>query len=502
MDIRPGTVLDGPDGEPITIEEVVGSGGFGQVFSARAQDGTRVAVKTILTASLDDHELSVFQNEAKHAIGIVHPNVVRVLHVEGGDVADSRPPYLVMEFVDGGTLRDVIDAHRTRGTTPPVDELQALFEQIAAGMSAVNERLVHRDLKPENVLVDASTGLLKIADFGLAKLADAATRSETFKGWGTRPYQAPEAFELGPNTTAMDVYAAGVLFFEMATLAWPVAPRPGDNTPTAWRNAHLLSPPKDIRAARPDLPNRLVQVITLMLHKNPGRRPSTWSEVIDGVRPGKGDPGGPDVSALVTKATSTLIKRAEAETRAREAREKEAERTALLEQAFTEPVDMLRGLVDAFNRESLDGQLSLIVRGPLAAEVRSPGGHSTLHIEGWLVEDTPTDYDGIARVLGIVRLQPVPKPKDQYAAVMDRDSFGSFNIVYKVREEEDRFGEWAQIRFEVNPLVPKSTYPRWFAVSLQDLPRELQILRAVGHHQHQKRSLDDEWFKALLLQIL
>src|SRR5207245_1487229 len=175
-----------------------------------------------------------------------------------GEKAADRPPYLVMEYVAGGTLRNVIERHRTSATRFDVEELRAMYVEIAEGMAAVNARVVHRDLKPENVLVDAAGRTLKIADFGLAKLVDAATRSETFKGWGTRPYQAPEAFDGGPNTPAMDIYAAGVVFYELATLDLPVQPKAGDNTPTAWRNAHLLAPPKDIRSVRPDLPNDLV----------------------------------------------------------------------------------------------------------------------------------------------------------------------------------------------------------------------------------------------------
>jgi hypothetical protein len=495
-------VIEGPDGESIRVEAIVGRGGFGQVFAGRLPDGTRVAVKTLLTAYLDDHELKAFQNEAQLAVGISHANVVRVLHVHPGDTSDGRPPYLVMEFVDGGTLRELIDAHRAGGTRPALDGLLAIYEQIASGMTEINARLVHRDLKPENVLVDATGGVLKIADFGLAKLADAATRSETFKGWGTRPYQAPEAFELGPNTVAMDVYSAGVLFYELATLNWPFKPKPGDNSPLGWRNAHLLSPPPDIRSVRTDLPIGLAQLITLMLHKDSVRRPGAWDIIVEKLRQPSNAPVGPNVSALVTKATATLVRRTEAEARAREASEKKAERDALLKQAFVEPMEVLQGLIEAFNQVSMTGRLTLTQRGDFNAEVRSDGGARKLVLDGHIISDTPTQYIGIARILAMVRLSPAPQAKDQHEAIMDRESFGSFNLVYMVRKEMDRFGEWGQIRFEVNPLISYSTYPRWFAVSLSDLPRELQVLRAVGEHQHQKGPLDDEWFKALLVQIL
>jgi serine/threonine protein kinase len=241
-------------------------------------ESTQVAVKTVLTVSLSNDELSALQNEAKLAVGIEHPNVVRVLYVDDGEVAQGRPPYLVMEYVDGGTLRAVLDSHKAAGTKIGIDELRAMYLQIAEGMKVVNDRIVHRDLKPENVLVDTTGNHLKIADFGLAKLADAATRAVTFKGWGTRPYQAPESFESGPNTPAMDIYGAGVIFYELATLTLPVQPQAGDQSPMAWRNAHLLAVPRDIRTLRPDMPIDLVQLIMLMLQKNPAKRPGAWTE--------------------------------------------------------------------------------------------------------------------------------------------------------------------------------------------------------------------------------
>lgn len=253
-------------------------------------------------------------------------------------------------------------------------------------MAAVNEKLVHRDLKPANVLV-ATGGTLKISDVGLAKLAAAATRTDTFKGWGTRAYQAPGAFDSGPNTQAMDVYAGGVMFFELAALALPVEPKSGDAGPLAWRNAHLLAVPKDIRAVRPDLPLDLVQLILQMLQKDPGKRPRSFAEVAERLKKAVAVGRGPDVTALVGKATATLVKRTEAETRAREERERQDERRALLEMAFKEPVEVLASLVDAFNSASAVGKLTVRTAEAMMAEVRSPHSSMRLSLSGSIYQD-------------------------------------------------------------------------------------------------------------------
>jgi eukaryotic-like serine/threonine-protein kinase len=503
MDIRLGAVIEGPDG-PITIDSLLGRGGFGQVFAGHFSNGQRVAIKTVLTSALDADELRALQNEARHSQAIVHQNVVRVISFNDGEDESGQPPYLVMEFVKGGTLRNVIDAHRSASTKPSPDELRAMYLQIAEGMRAVNAKVVHRDLKPENVLVDETTNQLKITDFGLAKLADAATRSETFKGWGSRPYQAPEAFEQGPNTFAMDIYSAGVTFFELATLAWPVKPSAGDNSPLAWRNAHLLKPPANLRVARPDLPDSLVQLITLMLQKDPARRPQSWGTVIKRLQQeANTTTGRPDVTALVQKATSTLLHTTELQSKEREARERRAERLALLEQAFSEPVEVLRSLVDAFNDASDTGKLVMIQRDPFSVAVTGHHKRSQLLLTARAIDDLHTRYNaGIYRVIGVAQIDPMPSMSNELEALRDQESFGSFNLGYKVNQAADKFGNWIAFRFEHNPLMGRIGYPRWFAMDLDELSEQLQILNALGRYQHQTRALDHEWFQLLLGHLL
>ncbi|WP_161605139.1 serine/threonine protein kinase [Myxococcus xanthus] len=503
MDIRPGAVLEGPDGKLVKIEAILGQGGFGQVFAGRLPDGTQVAVKTLLTAALRDDELRVLQNEVKHAVGIEHPNVIRLLYVNDGGSSGGRPPYFIMEYIEGGSLRTMLERHQESGSRFTIDELRALYLQIAEGMCAVNKRVVHRDLKPENVLVAAGEAQLKIADFGLAKLAGAATRSASFKGWGTPPYQAPEAFEDGPNTPAMDVYAAGVMFFELATLEWPIEPKSGDRGPLAWRNAHLLTAPKDIRKLRPEMPHELVQLIAQMMQKDPARRPPSWLDVKERLIGGRHVSGGPDVSALLSKVTSTYIQATEREARAREAAERSKERQALLEQAFGEPVEILRGLVDALNNVTSVGKLTLRVLGPLHVEVKPQSGHVRLILEGQIIDDLDTkSSNGVARVIGSARLDPTPSVKNREEIYRNQDSFGSFSLVYFVSSASERFGRWTQIRFEINPLMREVSYPRWFAVDFRDLSHQLKVLNAMGRYQHERCPVSDEWFKALLIQIL
>jgi serine/threonine protein kinase len=502
MDIRPGDALDGPNGQLISIGALLGHGGFGQVFDGRLPDSTRVAVKTLLTAGLNAAELRGLQNEAQCGLKVIHPNVVRILHVDDGTKVAGRPPYLVMEHVDGGDLRAMLDARGNPVVPFPVEELRAMFLQIAEGMVAVSAELVHRDLKPENVLVDLVGMRLKIADFGLAKLAGAATRSETFKGWGTLPYQAPEAFDGRPNTPAMDVYSAGVMFYEVATLMLPVMPPAGNNSPIDWRRAHLLSAPQDIRAARPDLPIDLVQLIMQMLDKNPEQRPGSWSGIVSRLKTNPAAAAGPDVSDLVQKAATSFIQSPAAATREREEREKREERAALLEQAFAQPINVVRALADAFNENSHVATLVLRIVDPLSAEVQAvPIGNHRLDVGGNPIEDFDLGHAGILRLLGSVTLVPQPEPVNERAH-FDQESFGGFNLFYVVRRPDESFGTWTQIRFEHSPLTGKMSYPHWFALSVGELPRKLKLLGAMDVVQHEQRPLDDSWFRSLIKQMV
>jgi hypothetical protein len=136
----------------------------------------------------------------------------------------------------------------------------------------------------------------------------------------------------------------------------------------------------------------------------------------------------------------------------------------------------------------------------LKLEVAAAPGKPRLVMDGSIIDDFSTPYDGTVRMTATVRLEPTPRAMSERDMVHNRDSFGSFNLVYRVPRAEERFGSWTQFRFERNPLSGGIEYPRWHAAP--DLLREMQVLRALGLHQHEQRSLDGEWFTALLLQIL
>ncbi len=187
-------------------------GGMATVYAALDTRLTRtVALKVMHVGLGDDAEFArKFDREARAAARLSHPNVVSVFD-QG---TDGGRPYIVMEYVEGHTLRDVLNAE---APVPPLRAMELLEPVLPALVSAHDAGLVHRDVKPENVLI-SQRGQIKVADFGLAKAISAQTSTAT-QGLliGTVSYLPPELVVSGRADARSDVYSAGVVLFELLT---------------------------------------------------------------------------------------------------------------------------------------------------------------------------------------------------------------------------------------------------------------------------------------------
>ncbi len=200
---------------PYRIERVIGHGGMGEVYLASRDDAQyehRVAVK-LMRADARAPELSErFRRERQILAHLEHPNIATLLD---GGVSDDGRPYLVMQYVDGVAITDYCDQHALS-----LRERLVLFRSVCAAVQAAHVQLVvHRDLKPANILVTAS-GEVKLLDFGIAKLLDPApdaTFTRPLERVMTPEHAAPEQVRGERVTTATDVYALGVLLYQMLT---------------------------------------------------------------------------------------------------------------------------------------------------------------------------------------------------------------------------------------------------------------------------------------------
>ncbi len=195
------------------IDRLLGAGSMGNVYLGHDADLDRpVAVKTLRDLVLDEETravfLSRFQNEARAAARLQHPNIVQIFDV-GDDPAVG--PYLVFEFVDGLTLKQVL---RKRGTLDR-DEVLDLAQQVADALATAHMAgVIHRDLKPENLLI-TDNGQVKLADFGIARVPNAdLTREGQFLG--TPCYAAPETLRDGEYSEQSDLFSFGAVVYEAA----------------------------------------------------------------------------------------------------------------------------------------------------------------------------------------------------------------------------------------------------------------------------------------------
>jgi serine/threonine protein kinase len=350
-----GTTFAGPRRETFKISDFLGQGAFGEVYRAAGEtSGLVVAVKLLPVGALASPDSRIaLLNEIRAAEQVEHPNVVQVLHVNDGTSSDIGP-YVVMEYVSGGSLAKVLRA----GGQIPLTRAVEMMTDIAQGARAVNAKLIHRDIKPDNILIEGSR--LKIGDFGISKFVDESTRLFTFKGGQHIWYMAPEAWQNQANTVYLDVYSVGLVFYEILTLKHPLLQYVKDpNNFLDWEKAHLYQQCPDVRDQRKDIPLSIAQLLSRMVTKRPNDRP-LWDDVLKVLSQPEAD--GPKRNPTITAAVEAAVARDEELRRkdlAEKARRHEREtQLGLYRYSCGTLLEQLNPVVEQFNQEFQHGQIT------------------------------------------------------------------------------------------------------------------------------------------------
>ncbi|MEM8943731.1 MAG: serine/threonine-protein kinase [Planctomycetota bacterium] len=272
MPVTSGPDLTGQELGDYHILRRLGTGGMAEVYLAEQRSlGRQVALK-VLNHSLasDTSYVQRFQNEARAAASLVHPNIVQIYEVGQADGVH----FIAQEYVAGKNLGQLLERE---GAFVPALVLDVLRQVVSALCKAHELEIVHRDIKPENILLSHS-GEVKVADFGLARVQNTDTKTLTQVGvaMGTPLYMSPEQVEGRPVDARSDIYSLGVSSYHLLA---GVPPHTGD-TALAIAVQHLHNTPEPLENVRVDIPSALARVVHKMLAKKPGGRPASPSELL------------------------------------------------------------------------------------------------------------------------------------------------------------------------------------------------------------------------------
>lgn len=247
------------------LQELIGGGGMADVYKAQDKLLDRaVAVKILHQQYANDAEfVEKFRREATAAAKLAHPNIVNIYDV--GE--DGGSQYIVMEYVSGPTLKEVI---QQKGCLEPIEAVRIAKEIASALESAHRNNLVHCDIKPHNILV-MPDGHIKVTDFGIARAVSASTMTYSGSVMGSVHYFSPEQAKGTVITTKSDVYSLGVVLYEMLTGQLPF----NGETSVSIALKHLQEEPVPIRQLNPSIPPVLEAIVQKAMSKDPDDRPSS-----------------------------------------------------------------------------------------------------------------------------------------------------------------------------------------------------------------------------------
>ncbi len=266
--------------EPIILNgryellERIGSGGMAVVYKATDHTlGRTVAIKLMHQSLTNDPDfLRRFQQEAHAAANLTHPRIVTV-HDTG---QDGRRHYIVMEYVAGRTLKDIIRSYNADKKLLPVNRTLALIQQVCEGIGyAHRSKIVHCDIKPQNILITPDDRV-KVADFGIARaLSKMNNETNDSMVWGTPQYFSPEQAMGEAVTPASDVYSIGILLFETLTGVLPFTGEDGRSVAMK----HLQEPPPMVDSLNTAVSPHLSQIVNKLLSKEPSARYRTAGQL-------------------------------------------------------------------------------------------------------------------------------------------------------------------------------------------------------------------------------
>jgi predicted Ser/Thr protein kinase len=259
---------------------LLGTGGFSWVFLAR-QRGEAIDRDVVVKILKRSGDAAAFKAEADALAQLGdHPRIIQIHDArttKGRDIEGYHfsYPWLAMQYARGETLKEWYRSYREQGRTPPLDRVAEILEQVAEALDHAHERgRIHRDIKPANILFD-ERGQALLSDFGIAMDVSGASQGTPYESASTPPYMAPEQVLNQKLDRRLDVYALGVVLFEVLTGGLPYT---GDNV-VAMQYQITHAPVPDVRSKVPRVPGAVARVVERAMAKEPDQRYRTAGEL-------------------------------------------------------------------------------------------------------------------------------------------------------------------------------------------------------------------------------
>lgn len=272
-------IIKSTNGDTYEFTSRINSGGFGEIFLGKnVSTNEELVLKTI---NIDNPDFrTALEREIHITISLSNKNIIKVY--QSGYDEDNDQFYLIMPYYKNGSLKDFLDKQTA---LLPLNTCYDFFDQILSGFSFIHSKsIVHRDVKPQNILI-SNNGTLLISDFGMAKNVTDATITNSFKGGGTYPYMAPEAWKLESSSLQMDIYSLGIMFYQILTLELPFMGRDYNE----WKDFHCFKVIPNISNKRSDVPVKLKEIIQKMTEKDKDCRYKNCNEIIEALKELKTD---------------------------------------------------------------------------------------------------------------------------------------------------------------------------------------------------------------------
>lgn len=486
MIITKGSKIYDDQNSTYVVEELIGNGGFSKVFRIKKEEnGEYYALKSFSSEFENEDELNSFRNEISKAMQVKNENVVEYKFFNDGEKIPELPPYIIMEYCNGGSLENYIKNVLESGQGLSNEEIKNILLQLIDGMEKINEKVVHRDIKLQNILL--TNGIIKISDFGISKNIDDSTRTMTFKGYGTKEYIAPEAWRMEKNTKKMDIYSMGIVFYQVVTLSrYPYDIKNGKIE--EYRNAHLYGSVIRPSKYNSNLELTIETIILKMLEKEPNKRFDDWREIRDLINievPNKNS------RAILDKIIKKriLIDEENRKVKIEETKKLEAinEKKKLISYSvYTNLYQPIKEFVDDFNKLYASGKMwisdyNVSVNRMNEVNVTTLSSKK-IHVIIKSIIDEVFEEELRDPFLGNYYKKTYrPKLQDKEILAWGAiyfDNQMSYNLVL-VEDEESMYGKWYQIKNRNNALYRTPRLPEPFAFEFNEIEDELGKINAM-----------------------